>query len=498
MSAILIIDDNPDDREQYASFLEEAEPGLTIVSCHGGSDGMAAVNEHAFDCVLLDLRLDGEDGIDVLSKIRDVRPGLPVVVFTGQGSEQAAVDAFVAGAAYYLPKDDLTAKALWTAVERVIQKASTDRELKSKREALERSNRLDAIGQLAAGIAHDFNNQLGALRYCIELLKEAAVSDKLKDRVRTALKIIDDSGNLATRMVSLSQQGNLLAVDVTLHYIFSDVKALASASVSVNVTVDVRMPKSDLTVFCDPGQLLNAILNLILNANDAIVAKGEVGTVSIRVEAEVEKLCIVVKDNGIGMSEELVAKSTDPFFTTKQDTNGTGLGLAMVQAFANDNNGELLIYSTEGIGTKAVLVLPVGKEIDQPIKDDTALQAQQSEPAHILIVEDKFLLAMMTKEILEDEGFTAETVRDAEGALELISSASSVDVVLTDIGLPGMNGFELANQLKKQNPEIGIIYVTGYASNPDYPQHKLHGPVLQKPAEPKELIATINQVVSRK
>ncbi len=495
MSCILIIDDSPEDREQYSAFLEEAEPGVTVVARKGSEDGLAAVREQSFDCVLLDLRLEGENGLDVLAMLQEIRPGLPVIVFTGQGSEQAATDAFVAGAAYYLPKRDLTEKTLWTAVSRVIQQAETDRELKSKREAMDRSNRLDALGQLAAGIAHDFNNQLGALRYCIELLKGAAVTDKLKERVRAALKIIDECANLASRMVALSRQGDLLAKNVRLEDAFADLRALATASVSDQVMLEIHAPKADYAVFCDPGQLLNALLNLVLNADAAINAQNKIGTVTVTAQRDAEQMRVVVTDNGIGMSEDVLAKCCDPFFTTKKNTNGTGLGLAMVQGFASETGGELLIQSTEGKGTEVALVLPVGKE-DVPPKSEVPSAASPSEAASVLIVEDQFLLANLTKEVLEDAGFSTELARDGARALELLASGFLPDVILTDIKMPGMNGFELASEVRRQNPEARIIFVTGYADNPEYRKQALQGPVLQKPVDPDELTATINKVLS--
>lgn len=496
MTSILIIDDSPEDREQFSMLLEQAEPGAKVVCCSGGDDGVPASKEHSFDCVLLDLRLDGESGLDVLAKLQNARATLPVIVFTGQGSEHAAAEAFVAGAAYYLPKTGLTAQTLWTAVSRVIQQAATDRELKSKRDALERSNRLDAVGQLAAGIAHDFNNQLGALRFCIELMKDEAVTDKLKERAGTALKVIDESTNLASRMVSLARQGDLLAKNVPLQGSFSDLNALASASVSEHVIVEVSPPGDDLIVFCDPGQLINALFNLVLNADDAIKANGEIGLVSVKARRHEGKIHITVKDNGIGMSEDVVSKATDPFFTTKNDTNGTGLGLAMVQSLTNENGGELLIQSTEGRGTEVTLVLPVGEDTPIAVDNDAPSIAAQRGAARILIVEDKFFLAQTTKDFLEDKGFSTKLVRDAEQALALLSSGFQVDLILTDIGLPKMNGFELANEVRQEYSDIGIVYVTGYADSAKQRQQDLCGPILQKPVHPEDLVATINDVLS--
>ncbi len=496
MSSILIIDDSPEDRELFSSMLKEAEPDVTVLACKDGRDGVGRARQQALDCVLLDLRLDGEDGLEVLAQLQEVRPNLPVIVFTGQGSEQAATDAFVAGAAYYLPKRDLTGKALWTAVRRVIHRASLDRELKSKRDAMERSNRLDAIGQLAAGIAHDFNNQLGALRYCIELLKSAAVTERSKEQIHAALKIVDESASLATRMIALSRQGDLLARDVNLNDTFADLRALPSASVSGQVMLDVDIPDPDVSVVCDPGQLLNALLNLVLNADDAIAAKGEIGTIKVLVAREDNKVRIVVKDDGIGMEEEILSKCADPFFTTKTDRNGTGLGLAMVQSLANDSGGELLLHSTPGVGTEAALLLPTGTRATTASSSSIEQASHSVRTARILLVEDAALLAALTKEVLETEGFFVELAQDGSRALEILSSGFVPDLVLTDIRMPGMNGFELADEVARRSPEMKFIYVTGYADSSEQKKQELHGPILQKPVEPRDLISTINTVLA--
>ncbi len=496
MITALIIDDSPEDREQFTALLKSAEPDVFVVTCKGGRDGVPKAQEHAFECVLLDLRLDGESGLDVLAELQEAQPNLPVIVLTGQGSAQTATDAFVAGSAYYLPKDGLTAQALWTAVSRVIRQAETEHELKANREAMERSNRLNAVGQLAAGIAHDFNNQLGALRYCIEFLKDAAVTDAQQDRVRTALKIIDDSANLASRMLSLSRQGDLLAKNVSLESAFQDLKAFGSASVSERVSLEVGSVDAELSVYCDPAQFLNALLNLMLNANDAVAAKGGAGTISFAVQRDGGTVRVTVKDDGIGMSEDVLTKCTDPFFTTKSGTNGTGLGLAMVQGFANENRGKLLIQSDEGKGTEVTLVLPLGQEAGGPDEPKASVASVPERPVLVLVVEDRDLLAQMTKDMLDSKGFSAEVAQDAETALERLTSGLEPDAALIDIGLPGMNGFDLASAVHRHDPDIGIIYLTGYANNPEHPKQELHGPIMQKPIEPGDLVKTINTVLA--
>lgn len=498
MTSILIIDDSPEDLEQLASLLTDEDTSTEVVTCRDGQDALTQVRERTFDCVLLDLRLDGESGLDVLVQLQNLRQTLPVIVLSGQGSEQAAVDAFVTGAAYYLPKQDVTSKTLWTAVSRVIDKAETDRQLKSKSEALERSNRLDAVGQLAAGIAHDFNNQLNALRYCVELINSTRAEKDRQERISNALKIIDDTATLAGRMLSLSRQGNLMAVEVSLASIFSDLDVLAAASLPNEVTLNVRRPSEDLSVFCDPGQLLNALLNLTLNASDATVAKGRKGKVTVSAIREIDQIVILVDDNGTGMSRDVIAKSTDPFFTTKSKTNGTGLGLAMVQAFVTENSGELLIHSEVGKGTQISVVLPAAdtKEGAADATTQAPNAAAHTPVGPILIIDDNLELAMMTRDVLAEAGYRVEAARTAEDALDMLAQGLRPCIALTDINMPSMSGFELANKIKEQDPDVGIIYFTGFAQRTEIQSQTLHGPVLQKPVRREELTTTINRLLS--
>lgn len=494
MTSVLIIDDSLEDREQFSYLLRNTQPDLDVVACADGMSGVDTARERPFDCALLDLRLDGENGLDVLAGLHEVRPDLPVIVFTGQGSEQAATEAFVAGAAYYLPKSNLTGPALWAATDRVLRQAETERELKAKRQAMERSTRLTALGQLAAGIAHDFNNHLGALRYCLELLKDTAQTTPAQEQVHTALKIIEESANLATRMTALSRQGDLLARDVALRKTLIDLRALASATISDRVRLTVDLPAPDLTVKCDPGQLLNALLNLVLNANDAIeLQRGVAGVVEVSVEQDGARVRIKVTDNGSGMSPEVLEKSCDPFFTTKAARNGTGLGLAMVHAFAQDNHGALDLQSTLGTGTEVTLDLPAGvPEADAGAAQPVVAEVPQK-PARILLVEDVAFLAHVTQQILERAGFSVKTVEGAEQALDYIQTGREVDVLLTDIRMPQMDGFALATELRRHVDGLRVVYMTGYA--PDDFKRDASGPVLQKPVEPDLLIETVRSVL---
>lgn len=494
MSSFLIIDDSPDDREHQAAMLVAAGPDVHVVACHGSKDGLIEVRAQAFDCVVLDLRLDGEDGLNVLRQVHDIRPTLPVIVLTGEGSEQTATDAFVAGAAYYLPKNGLTADTLWTAVSRVIESAKRNEELKVKREALERSNRLDAVGQLAAGIAHDFNNQLASLRFCIQLLSDAAATSKQKQHVQTAIKVIDHSAALATRLVSLSRQADLLATNVLLNETLADLAALAAASTPSKIVLEVHQPEEAIHVFCDAGQLLNALLNLVLNANEATTSGGEFGTVSVITSCNADHVRISVKDTGIGMSEAVLAKCIDPFFTTKENTNGTGLGLAMVQSFVNDHGGILEVASEDGVGSEITVVLLLAHDVAASV-DGLGPANVPFENANILLVDDNLSLSWLVKEVLEVGGHTVELANTGEQALGYLTAGGQPDLLLTDVSMPGMSGIELASKVVAIRPDIRVIYWTGQADDPDHSGQPLHGPVLQKPVEPDLLLSEVNKAL---
>ncbi|WP_341367148.1 response regulator [Yoonia sp. BS5-3] len=495
MISVLLIDDSPEEQELVADLLQNGKSDVDVIGCFDGAGAMRHAKEQAFDCVLLDLRLDGEDGLDVLAKLREARPNLPVIVLTGQGNEQAATDAFLAGASYYLPKRDLTAATLWTAIDRVMEHTANQRELNTKRKALERSNRLDAVGQLAAGITHDFNNQLGALRYCIEFLKPTAVTDKAKQQIHTALKVIEESKNLAGRLVALSRNTDHAVNSAPLRATMADLRALAAASVAAQVMLDIAEPE-DLVACCDPGQLLNVLLNLVLNADDAIRATGGIGTISVRVTQEDDMLHIRLRDNGCGMSPDVMARCSDPFFTTKQDRNGTGLGLAMAQSFVQDNNGKLLLQSEEGHGTEICLILPVGSKPTNIVDESTTTETAKPSNARILLVEDQSILAVMTKEIIAQDGYDVEMVMTGEAALTFIEAGAKLDLIITDIKMPGLDGLELARLVRAQHPTMKFIYLTGYTEKLDHHDEATLGPVLHKPVEPDALMVAIRSVLS--
>ncbi len=498
MTAILVVDDNSDDLEQIEDLLRQLDPDVQVTCCEGGASCADHLEKADFECVILDLHLDGEDGIDVLTKIHEQKPALPVIILTGQGSEQAATRAFVAGAAFYLPKHGLEPAPLWAAVQRVIRHAENKRELQAQREALERSNRLDAVGQLAAGIAHDINNQLGTLRLSVELLKNAVATDQGRRHINTCLTVIGESTRLASRLISLSRQGDLLSTSVSVQQTLEDLRALALVSMKYGDVLTVECVDDDMGVHCDSGQFLNALLNLVLNANAAIASQGRSGKIQVAATQDSNKIKISIKDNGVGMKKEVLEKCIDPFYTTKEGRNGIGLGLSMAQSFVNDSKGALIINSEIGVGTEVIIELPSFQVSAQKSRNTSGKPENSSSSVSIVLVEDNALLGITTKEVLEEAGFAVNIFPNALGALDYFARRQKVDILLTDVKMAGMNGFELGAKVREKWPSVQIIYLTGYADNPEHEGQVLLGPVLQKPVDPDRLIKKIHSVLAVK
>ena len=492
MTRVLIIDDSPEDREFFADLLRRDKPQTAIDCCATSAEAFAMIRAVDYHAVLLDLRLDNEDGLEVLEQIKAHHPSLPVILVSGVGNEEIATEAVTSGAAYYLSKYNLNADALWTAITRVIDQSTADKVLQAQKDAMERSNRLEAAGQLAAGIAHDFNNQLGALRYSIELIQSTVPSDAADHYIGLAHKAIDECVALAGRMLSLSKQGNLVTQDVSAKDVLNDVRSLTSGYATDNLTLEIAAPSLDCFVHCDPSQLLNALVNLIRNAQQSIVQQPRSGHIQLVVRYTADTVSFVVTDTGDGMTPEVMAKCTDPFFTTKSDKKGSGLGLAMVQRFVNEADGQLIIQSTQGVGTEITIELPRVEPMSQPPQNDDPQSVPMARTGtNVLVVDDNTVLADMTKTVLELEGFAVQVFDNGVSAARYFDDGHRADLVISDIRMPKMNGFEMAEAIRRTSPETQFVFVTGYSDNIARSPNDLGSIVLQKPVSKDELLAAI-------
>ena len=372
--------------------------------------------------------------------------------------------------------------------------------------ALQQAQKMDAIGQLTGGVAHDFNNLLMAVSGSLELLrKRVPAEDGVLKLIDNASEAARRGSSLTRRMLAFARRQELQSERVDLGELVEGMRELLSRSLGPMVTIDTRIEADLPPVDIDPHQLEAALLNLMVNARDAMTGEGRI-TISAREEmveaghpalAPGRYVCLSVSDTGPGMDAATLKRATEPFFTTKQVGEGTGLGLSMVLGFAEQSGGTLRLSSTPGEGTTADILLRAaeGAAAPKPLAAPLAQEALPPMPRRlrILAVDDDALVLMNTVAMLEELGHSVTAAYSAREALEAMRT-QSFDLVLTDHAMPQMTGAQLAGEIRDSQPAMPILIATGYADIPAGPGQSL--PRLSKPFSLKDLAAAVSRATA--
>ena len=367
-------------------------------------------------------------------------------------------------------------------------------------EQLRQAQKMETIGQLTGGVAHDFNNLLMAVMGNLELLRKRIPNDpRLHRLIEGALQGAERGASLTQRLLAFARQQDLRAVAVDLRTLVEGMGDLLERSLGPRIALRLDIPDGLPPASIDANQLELAILNLAINARDAM-ADG--GSIDIRVAPyrangdpglkPGDYLKLSVNDTGKGMTPETLKRAIEPFFSSKPLGKGTGLGLSMVHGLAVQLGGALQLSSTEGKGTTASLLLPVATalpEVESPVP--SAQKVTRS--AVILFVDDDPLIAMSTTEMLEDLGHHVIGVNSGLHALDIIKSEQPIDLMMTDHVMPGMTGIELAAASREVRPSLPILLATGYAELPEGAQLDL--PRLAKPYHQDQLRDRLDQLL---
>ncbi|MFK7942906.1 MAG: response regulator [Paracoccaceae bacterium] len=397
-------------------------------------------------------------------------------------------------------------------------------EQETNRQQIERSSRLDALGQLTGGIAHDFNNLLATMIYALDLAKTAQDRAQTERYLDLATKAATRGADLTGRLLSFAKQQPGLAESKPVAATLGELRSLVEPTIEEVITLDFDLPDDGVEVHCDHSQLMNAVLNLIINARDAVMRSGEGDRIIVSARAvssaensdaglwdESEMVEVAVIDNGAGMTDEVRRRATDPFFTTKDVQKGTGLGLSMAYGFAQQSNGELKIenLATGGLAVRLLLPsrtarrVPAGEVVSDETKPAVAQTATDvagegvSALRKILIVEDEPTLLDAMKSVLQAHGFDVLGAASGNDALALIERGNHFDLLLTDVGLPdGMGGFELVERVRKIWPDIPVIYMSGYMGFAEVATGAVVAPMLPKPCPPEELVTAVKKAMA--
>ncbi len=373
----------------------------------------------------------------------------------------------------------------------------TTAQLKAE-ESLRQAQKLEAVGQLTGGVAHDFNNLLMVISGGLNMLGRSPDLEKREMLMARMREAVERGANLTKQLLAFSRRHELNPESIKLPDYFAGLNDLLNRSLGVNVRVAIDVPEDVQPVAADPNALQLAILNLAVNARDAMDDAGVV-TISARNGAPDDPhaacVSIAVADTGAGMAPEVRARIFEPFFTTKETGKGSGLGLAQVHGFAEQSGGHVEVQSEEGAGTTITLILPRGEATaDAPPAPSPVAHAPKETGAAgaALLVEDDDNVAALTQEMLGHLGWRVTRVASAEAALGAITNGLDVSLVFSDVMMPGgKNGLELAHALRQRHVNLPIVLASGYTESVHRDAERAGLPLLSKPFNLEALAAAI-------
>ncbi|WP_299646088.1 PAS domain S-box protein [Sphingomonas bacterium] len=361
--------------------------------------------------------------------------------------------------------------------------AERTHELEEAQEALRQAQKMEAVGQLTGGIAHDFNNLLTGVIGSLDMMQRRIAkgeTDSIERYATTAMTAANRAAALTHRLLAFSRRQPLDPKPVNANRLVTGMEELLRRTIGESVQLEIVTAGGLWQTLCDPHQLESAILNLAINARDAMPDGGKLTMETCNAHLDNayaakqrdvtpgQYICICVTDTGTGMTKDTIAKAFEPFFTTKPIGQGTGLGLSMIYGFARQSEGYARIYSEVGEGTTFKLYLPryYGEAEDAEEAAGELTQAHRAESGEVvLVVEDETAVRDLVVDVLGELGYHAVEAVDGPAGLKLLQSRMRIDLLVTDIGLPGLNGRQLADAARAHRPDLKVLFMTGYAEN---------------------------------
>jgi signal transduction histidine kinase len=507
---VLIVEDSPADAELMLRALRAGGFAPLHERVDTAADMRAALERQPWDVVLSDYVMPGFDALAALALLKERSPGVPFIVVSGSVGEDTAVAAMKAGATDYLMKDRL--QRLAPAVTRVLAESGVERERRRLEDQLLQSQKMEAVGQLAAGVAHDFNNVLTAVLGSSELL---LLDTPVGSTTREEIEIIRDAAtraqDLIRQLLAFSARQVLQPVVLDLNALVDNVHKMLRRLIGEDITLAATLAPELGRVRADPGQLEQVLVNLAVNARDAMPAGGRLALTTANVDVEPPPpgagaggpvppgryVVLQVTDTGSGMDAITQARIFEPFFTTKPRGRGTGLGLATVYGIVRQSGGHVAVESAPGAGTTFRMYLP---RVDALLAAATASQrpAAAAGSGTILLVEDERLVRVLARKVLEQAGYRVLVAEGGAQALELARGHSGViDLLLTDVVMPEMSGREVVRRLLQERPAVRVLYMSGY-SDEAVAQHGVLDAgtsFIAKPFTPTTLATKVREVL---
>jgi signal transduction histidine kinase len=538
---ILLVDDQPAKLLSYEVILSDL--GENLIKANSANEALQHLLRHEMAVLLIDVVMPDLDGFELAAMIREhPRCSRTAIIFVSaiQMSELDLLRGYEAGAVDYVPVpvvpellrakvrvfadlyrktrqlEQLNEELERRVEERTAELAQANAELehrveertREREEALAKVHemqKLESLGQLTGGVAHDFNNLLMVILGNLQLLRKRLPDEpRLQRLIDGAVQGADRGATLTKRMLAFARRQELRPETVDVERLVESMEEMLRRTLGPSIQIITTYGAGLPAIRVDPNQLELALLNLALNARDAMPFGGRLsigGRLASKREYPSELapghyVCVTVSDTGAGMDEMTLKRATEPFFTTKGAGKGTGLGLSMVDGVAAQSGGLMRMVSRIGEGTAVELWLPVSESaLASDALPTVGPLGTGGRSCRVLVVDDDPLVVASTAAMLEDVGHVVLEAQSGAVALDMLRQGQAVDVVITDHAMPGMTGAELARQIKQTWPTLPVILATGYAELPNGEDPGL--PRLSKPYLQDELVGQITKVLSQ-
>jgi signal transduction histidine kinase len=509
---ILHLEDDPDDAALVQSALEGDGVACAVTRVENQADFVAALERGGIDLILSDFSLPGFDGLAAVEIVRTRWPDVPLIMVSGTLGEERAIDALKNGATDYVLKERLARLA--PAVRRAMQEVDE----RSERHRLEAraidGQKMEVIGQLAGGVAHDFNNILAVITLCSELmLRDLGADDPLRKLVVQIRHAAERAVGLTRQLLVFSRNETVQPVVLDVNEVVKDMDKMLQRLIGENIAMTVSPGKGAWHVKADPGYVGQVLMNLVINARDAMPNGGKLTIATSNVthikngaspppDAQPgDFVLLAVSDTGTGMTNAVKAHLFEAFFTTKPKGKGTGLGLTTCQTIARLSGGHIGVRSELGQGTTFNVYFP---RVELPLAP--ALASLHPSPVSrgtetLLLVEDDSSVRHLARAVLEDQGYQVLSASNGQEALRVAreNRGAPVRLVVTDVIMPLMGGKVMAEWLKTSYPDLKILFTSGHTDDAIVKQGVLEPGIafLPKPYTATALTHKVREMLDR-
>lgn len=506
---LLLVEDQETDAALLIDQLGRFGYDLTWKRVETRESMAAALAGQQWDLVISDFSLPRFNAREALAVRRELGPDLPFLIVSGTIQEEEAVESLRQGADDFITKGRLA--RLGPAIERSLRESEERKARHAAEGRLRQVQKMEALGQLAGGVAHDFNNLLGVIQgYGELLLKDPAGDGIRRERVDQILQAAQRGAALTRQLLAFSRQQPLEATSLDLNTVVSGLQPMLTRLIGEDVEIATRLAEGLHLVKADPAQVEQVLLNLAVNARDAMKGGGRLTIATSNVDLDELYVrshpdasrglhaLLAVSDTGHGMNPETLSHVFEPFFTTKPAGKGTGLGLATVYGIVRRSGGHLGVDTQPGRGTTFKVYLPRTEEGLTAAPPRPSAEATGTSTETVLVVEDEPALRAVIRELLQEGGYTVIDGPNPEATLAAADDhAGSIHLMLTDLVMPRVSGQEAATRVRARRPDVKVLYMSGYMDAGAEHQASLpeNHAFLQKPFSLDGLLRKVREVL---